>query len=225
MYTGIIEAVGTLGRLERRGRGAFVTVLTPPEFKTSSRVHIGDSVAANGVCLTACAVHEDSFNADVSPETMELTCFKYYSQGQSLNLELPCTPQTHLGGHIVQGHVDGIGRIASVTRISEAVNVWVEAPADLQPYIANKGSIAVDGMSLTVNELKGAAFRLTIIPHTQQVTNFHSFKAGRLVNLEVDVLARYLERLLTCRRQETAKSSEAAGQSGLSLETLLAGGF
>ncbi len=225
MYTGIIEAVGTLARLERRGRGAFVTVLTPPQFKAASRVHIGDSVAANGVCLTACAVHEDGFNADVSAETMELTCFKYYSQGQSLNLELPCTPQSHLGGHIVQGHVDGIGRIMSVSQLSEAVNVWVAAPSGLQRYIACKGSIAVDGMSLTVNELKGSAFRLTIIPHTQQVTNFHSFKAGRLVNLEVDVLARYLERLLTAGRQEESRPAAAAEQTGLTLETLLAGGF
>lgn len=226
MYTGIIEAVGTLSRIERRGGGAAVTVLTPPEFAVTKRVHLGDSVAANGVCLTAAAMFDGGFHADVSAETMNLTCFKYYSAGESLNLELPCTPATHLGGHIVQGHVDGIGKVLSASSLSEAVNVWVEAPHELLRYIACKGSIAVDGMSLTVNELDGAAFRLTVIPHTQQVTNCHSFKAGRLVNLEVDVLARYLERLLLPELRDK-KDGEGAqkNSSSLSVAELMANGF
>ncbi len=225
MYTGIIEAVGSLDRLERRGQGAFVFVSTPPAFKAAQRVHIGDSVAANGVCLTAVTVQEDGFFADVSAETMALTCFAHYSPGELLNLELPCTPATHLGGHIVQGHVDGIGLVRSLSRRSEAVDIWIEPPFELMRYIAHKGSIAVDGMSLTVNELSESAFRLTVIPHTQEITNLRSYKAGRRVNLEVDVLARYLERLLQPQLQSGADSKVDKTTAGLSLSTLLANGF
>lgn len=238
MYTGIVEAVGQLARIEKRGSGARIKIMTPPAFDCAHRVKTGDSVAANGVCVTATQIFADSFWADVSGETMALTCFKYYQTGEKLNLELPCTPATHLGGHIVQGHVDGIGTMRSLQQLSEAINVWVEAPADLLPYIALKGSIAVDGMSLTVNSLEGNAFRLTLIPHTQQVTNFASFVAGRKVNLEVDVLARYLERLFVCGAlslsapagnaaadRAGAKAGKSQSAGGLKLETLLRQGF
>ena len=219
MYTGMIEAVGTLGHITRKGAGAQVLVLTPPSFAASTRVKVGDSVAANGVCLTATAVQPDGFYADVSAETMALTCFKHYASGELVNLELPCTPTTHLGGHIVQGHVDGIGRVVSVTPLSEALDVWVDAPQMLMRYIAYKGSIAVDGMSLTVNGVETSRFRLTLIPHTQAVTNLCTFRAGREVNLEVDVLARYLERLLSLQQQpDTAQSQKA---DGLTLADLL----
>ncbi len=228
MYTGIIEAVGTLARIIRHGQGAAVFVAAPPSFDCAHRVRIGDSVAANGVCLTATMVEADGFAADASAETLSLTCFKYYSAGEKLNLELPCTPATHLGGHIVQGHVDGIGQVLSLSPRSEALDIWVQAPAELMRYIAHKGSIAVDGMSLTVNEVSDErrAFRLTVIPHTQQVTNLSQFQPGRRVNLEVDVLARYIERLLTVPASAQAKEQETASSgSGLSLETLLANGF
>ena len=218
MYTGIIEAVGTLGHISRKGRGAQIFILTPESFKVSSRVKIGDSVATNGVCLTATAVMADGFYADASAETMALTCMQYYSAGELLNLELPCTPTTHLGGHIVQGHVDGIGTVASISPIDEALDIYIDAPAGLMRYIAYKGSIAVDGMSLTVNGVEENRFRLTLIPHTQQVTNLRTFRVGRKVNLEVDVLARYLERLL---KASTPTGQAQAAPAGLSLADLL----
>lgn len=222
MYTGIIEAVGTLASIEKRGNGAFVKVMTPSSFKTPERVKIGDSVASNGVCLTATAVGEDFFTADVSAETVALTCFKFYKQGQRLNLELPCTPATHLGGHIVQGHVDGIGEIWKITALGEAFDIWVKNPPELSRYIALKGSIAVDGASLTVNSVTDDAFRLTIIPHSQSALAFENWKTGSKVNLEVDVLARYLERLIS--RTVSPQAREKKPDS-LTLESLMQNGF
>ena len=222
MYTGIIEAVGTLALIEKRGNGAFVKVMTPASFKVKDRVKIGDSVASNGVCLTATTIGDDFFTADVSAETVAMTCFKFYKQGQRLNLELPCTPATHLGGHIVQGHVDGIGEIKDITPLGEAVNIWVKNPPELSRYIALKGSIAVDGASLTVNSVTDDSFRLTLIPHSQMVLAFENWKSGSKVNLEVDVLARYLERLILGQK---AQSNAEEKNSALSFETLMQNGF
>lgn len=221
MYTGIIESVGSLLRINRKGNGASIYVGVPATFNLLQRVNIGDSIATNGVCVTATALEENGFFADVSSETMQLTCYKYYSVGQKLNLELPCTPSTHLGGHIVQGHVDGVGQILKIEKSGEALNVWVQAPYDLMKYIAYKGSIAVNGASLTVNDVEGDSFRLTLIPHTQSVLNFSSFKVGDKVNLEVDVIARYLERLLLAQKEDTPAKKE----TGLTLSTLMQNGF
>ena len=220
MYTGIIEAVGTLSHLEKRGDGAMVRIATPASFAVSSRVKEGDSVAANGVCLTATAIGTDTFTADVSAETMQLTCFKYYKPGSKLNLELPCTPSTHLGGHIVQGHVDGVGEIIDITPLGEAYNIWVKNPQDISRYIALKGSITVDGASLTVNAVKDDSFRLTIIPHSQSVLAFENWQVGNKVNLEVDVLARYLEQLIL-----GSKTKDEAITPGVTLESLMQNGF
>ena len=132
-----------------------------------------------------------------SSETVKCTCFGSYSSGHKINLELACTPSTHLGGHVVQGHVDGIGTVVSRHTLDDAYDIWIKAPDELLRYIAPKGSIAVDGVSLTVNEIKGDCFRLTLIPHTQSNVNFENFNEGNKVNLECDVLARYLERLFT----------------------------
>ena len=222
MYTGIIEAVGTLALIEKRGSGAFVKVMTPASFKAKDRVKIGDSVASNGVCLTATTIGDDFFTADVSAETVAMTCFKFYKQGQRLNLELPCTPATHLGGHIVQGHVDGIGEIKDISPLGEAVNIWVSNPPELSRYIALKGSIAVDGASLTVNSVTDDSFRLTLIPHSQTVLAFENWKAGSKVNLEVDVLARYLERLILGQKSQGNAEEKS---SALSFETLMQNGF
>ena len=222
MYTGIIEAVGTLSLIEKRGNGAFVKVMTPASFKAKERVKIGDSVASNGVCLTATTVGDDFFTADVSAETVAMTCFKFYKQGQRLNLELPCTPATHLGGHIVQGHVDGIGEIKDISPLGEAVNIWVSNPPELSRYIALKGSIAVDGASLTVNSVTDDSFRLTLIPHSQTVLAFENWQRGSKVNLEVDVLARYLERLVLGQKSQSNAEEKS---SALSFETLMQNGF
>lgn len=195
MFTGIVEAVGTLKALKKHGHGYEILVETPESFKLKERVKLGDSIANNGVCLTVTAMSGKAFYADVSAETVKCTCLGNYANGQKLNLELACTPSTHLGGHIVQGHVDGIGTVVSKHTLDEAYDIWIKAPEELLRYIAPKGSIAVDGVSLTVNEIKGDTFRLTLIPHTQSNVNFENFSEGNKVNLECDVLARYLERL------------------------------
>ncbi len=197
MFTGIVEAVGTLKALKKHGHGYEILVETPDSFKLKERVKLGDSIANNGVCLTVTAMSGNAFYADVSSETVKCTCFGSYSSGHKINLELACTPSTHLGGHVVQGHVDGIGTVVSRHTLDDAYDIWIKAPNELLRYIATKCSIAVDGVSLTVNEIKGDCFRLTLIPHTQSNVNFENFNEGNKVNLECDVLARYLERLFT----------------------------
>ncbi len=208
MFTGIVEAVGTLKALKKHGHGYEILVETPESFKLKERVKLGDSIANNGVCLTVTAMSGSSFYADVSAETVKCTCLGNYAKGHKLNLELACTPSTHLGGHIVQGHIDGIGTVVSKHTLDEAYDIWIKAPDELLRYIAPKGSIAVDGVSLTVNEIKGNTFRLTLIPHTQSNVNFENFSEGNKVNLECDVLARYLERLLSYGFNQGKNSQE-----------------
>jgi|SRR5574344_12575 riboflavin synthase len=220
MFTGIVETVGTLKALNKHGKGYEIVVETPASFELTKRVALGDSIANNGVCLTATKLSGNCFYADVSAETVEHTCFANYSRGQKLNLELACTPSTHLGGHIMQGHVDGVGEVIKKTTLDDAFDIWIKAPNDLLRYIAHKGSIAVDGVSLTVNEIVNDTFRLTLIPHTQGVVNFDNFEKGHKVNLEVDVLARYLERLFV-----SGKEDKNTKDGGLSMNTLLKNGF
>ena len=208
MFTGIVQALGTILSISSSGKGAEISIESSDlDF---SDVAVGDSIACNGVCLTVTGISGNSFVADISHETMERTIFKYLSSGSKINLEKALTPNTHLGGHIVQGHVDGIGRITKISRTDNAVDIWVDSPADISKYIAIKGSITINGISLTVNELKGDAFRLTLIPHTHDITNAMMWKEGDLVNVEVDVLARYIERLLSHQEQNTKKSSMTA---------------
>ena len=220
MFTGIVETVGTLKALNKHGKGYEIVVETPASFELTKRVALGDSIANNGVCLTATKLSGNCFYADVSAETVEHTCFANYSRGQKLNLELACTPSTHLGGHIMQGHVDGVGEVIKKTTLDDAFDIWIKAPNDLLRYIAHKGSIAVDGVPLTVNEIVNDTFRLTLIPHTQGVVNFDNFEKGHKVNLEVDVLARYLERLFV-----SGKEDKNTKDGGLSMNTLLKNGF
>ena len=220
MFTGIVAQTGVLLDVERRGAGASIKVETAGDFLIRENVRLGDSIACNGVCLTVTSLNGNVFSADVSYETMEHTCFGDYTRGTVLNLEAAVTPATHLGGDIVQGHVDAVGVIASVVKSSEAVDVTVSAPHELMRYIAYKGSVTVDGISLTVNDVLEDAFRLTLIPHTRGRTNFDSWKAGHRVNLEADVLARYLERLMSFSEKEKSKESGA-----LSLKTLIENGF
>ena len=199
MFTGIVENVGELLELSSRGHGFHIKVKTPEAFAVKDRVKLGDSIACNGVCLTATYISSDGFEADVSSETVACTTFKNYRRGQKLNLELACAPTTHLGGHIVQGHVDGIGLVVERRNIDDAVDLIIKVPNDLLCYIAPKGSIAVDGVSLTVNGIDKDLMRLTLIPHTQEAVNFSYWIEGSEVNLEADVLARYLERLMTSK--------------------------
>ena len=161
-----------------------------------SEVKLGDSIATSGVCLTVTELPGDGFWADVSPETLSLTSLGTKDVGDSVNLETSLTLQTALGGHLVSGHVDGVGQVERIVEDARFWRVTIAAPENLARYIAMKGSICVDGTSLTVNQVDGASFELTIIPQTWEETVFSEYQPGSPVNLEVDVIARYLERLM-----------------------------
>ena len=194
MFTGIIESIGSIRALTPKGGDVSVHVATGK--LDLSDVKLGDSIAINGVCLTAVKLPGDGFVADVSRETLDCTAFHQLKSGSRVNLEKALTPTTRLGGHLVSGHVDGVREIIARQENARAVQFRIRAPRELAKYIAHKGSITVDGTSLTVNEVDGAEFELTIIPHTLSETIMGDYQPGRLVNLEVDLLARYLERLL-----------------------------
>ncbi|WP_026376968.1 riboflavin synthase [Aestuariibacter salexigens] len=194
MFTGIIEATGTITQLTHRGEDIRLTVDTGK--LDMSDVELGDSIATNGVCLTVVDFSSGHYSADVSAETIRYTGFADYQVGSRVNLEKAMLPTTRFGGHIVSGHVDGVGTVSAIHEHSNYVEVWVQAPDELAKYIAHKGSITVDGVSLTVNKVDGATFMLWLIPHTLQETIIGTYKVGTKVNLEVDVVARYLERLL-----------------------------
>jgi riboflavin synthase len=194
MFTGIIQAVGSIAASEPRGGDVRLHVRTGK--LDLSDVEPGDSIAVNGVCLTAVALPGDGFVADVSRETLSLTTLGGLSKGSPVNLEKALTLATRLGGHLVAGHVDGIGRVVERSDDARSVRFVLEAPAELARYIAHKGSICVDGTSLTVNDVSGARFELNIVPHTLQETIMDGYSAGTRVNLEVDLIARYLERLV-----------------------------
>ncbi len=194
MFTGIIEAIGTIRALTPKGGDVRVQVATGK--LDLSDVKLGDSIAVNGVCLTAVALPGGGFWAGVSRETLARTAFADLKPGSRVNLEKALTPTSRLGGHLVSGHVDGVGEIVAREDNARAVQFRVRAPRELARYIALKGSITVDGTSLTVNAVNGAEFELTIVPHTLAETIMADYRPGRRVNLEVDLLARYLERLL-----------------------------
>ncbi len=199
MFTGIIEAMGTVNLLEPRGGDLRVQINT--DELDFSDVQVGDSIATNGVCLTVVELPvEDSsilgYCADVSVESLSLTTIKDWQLGQQVNLEKALTPQTRLGGHLVSGHVDGIGEVVSRHSDARAERFVLKVPTALARYIAHKGSITVDGTSLTVNAVNGCEFELAIVPWTLSKTTMSSYQAGSHVNLEVDLIARYLERLL-----------------------------
>lgn len=194
MFTGIIEAIGSIRAMTPKGGDVRVHVATGK--LDLADVKLGDSIAVNGICLTAVELPGDGFWADVSRETLTRTAFVDLRVGTRVNLEKALTPTSRLGGHLVSGHVDGVGEIVVRADNARAIQFRVRAPAELAKYIAFKGSITVDGTSLTVNAVDGAEFELTIVPHTLQETIMADYQAGRRVNLEVDLLARYLERLL-----------------------------
>ncbi len=194
MFTGIIQALGHIAALTPRGGDMRLRVHTGK--LDLADVALGDSIAVNGVCLTAVALPGEGFEADVSGETLSRTGLGQLAVGSPVNLEKALTPQTRLGGHLVSGHVDGLGRVISRQPQARSVAFAIQAPDSLARYIAEKGSICVDGVSLTVNAVVGATFHLNIVPHTLAETTLSQWAPGRSVNLEVDIIARYLERLL-----------------------------
>ncbi|PWR00306.1 riboflavin synthase [Leucothrix pacifica] len=219
MFTGIIQAVGTVKSLSSKGGDVALSISTGK--LAMNNVALGDSIAVNGVCLTAVQLSEDSFVADVSRETLSLTSLGSLSTGSSVNLEKALTLQDHLGGHLVSGHVDGLGVVES--RRHDGRSEWfkIKAPDTLAKYIAAKGSITIDGVSLTVNRVDGCDFEINIVPHTLQETIIDGYQAGTKINLEVDLLARYLERLLL--GDKAAISS--AGERGITEAFLAENGY
>ena len=206
MFTGIIQALGKIVGCERCDGDLRLTVHS--ERLDWSDVTLGDSIATNGVCLTVVDLPAQCYVADVSIETLDLTTVGAWQVGTQVNLEKALTPQSRLGGHIVSGHVDGIGEVVSRKLDARSERFVLRAPDNLAKYIAHKGSITVDGTSLTVNAVNGAEFELNIVPHTLDYTIMNTYKAGTHVNLEVDVIARYLERLLL--GDEAAKPHDKA---------------
>lgn len=194
MFTGIIQAIGEVAALEAKGEDLRLRVRTGK--LDLQDVHLGDSIATNGVCLTVVELPGDGYRADVSGETLAVTGIGKLKVGDRLNLEKALTPSTPLGGHLVSGHVDGIGSVVSRRDDGRSLRLRMRAPDNLAHYIAAKGSVCVDGISLTVNAVDGAEFELNIVPHTLVETTMGDFRPGRTFNLEVDIIARYLERLL-----------------------------
>jgi riboflavin synthase len=193
MFTGIIEELGTVRSVEKRGENARIVI--EAHVVTHATNH-GDSIAVNGVCLTALDLQPDSFAADVSHETLVRSTIGSLEPGKAVNLERAVTPATRLGGHIVQGHVDARGEFLSVEDLGESWTVRIRYPSDVRQYLVFKGSIAVEGISLTIAGLTDDFFEVAIIPKTWEVTNLSQLRPGDAVNLEVDVIAKYVERLL-----------------------------
>jgi riboflavin synthase len=217
MFTGLIEATGRILDLEQVGDDARIRLLAPS--LDTSRVEQGDSIAVSGVCLTVTAKQDHVIDMDISAETLARTTLGGLASGDEVNLETALTPTSKLGGHLVTGHVDGVGAIVEGEDIGASVRLALSAPGALARYIADKGSICVDGVSLTVNEVHGSSFKVNIIPHTLRVTTLRLWRPGMRVNLEVDLIARYLERLLLGGR------AADAGAKGITSEFLRRCGF
>lgn len=217
MFTGIIQAVGEISALQPKGGDVRLYVKT--HGLSLDDVALGDSICTNGVCLTVVDLPGDGYWADVSIETLNFTTLGKLETGSKVNLEKAMTPASRLGGHIVSGHVDGVGEIVSLEQDARSVRSVLRAPNELAKYIAHKGSICVDGTSLTVNAVNGAEFDLNIIPQTVAETIFGDYAPGSAVNLEVDVIARYLERLML------GDSAADPQMKGVTMETLAENGF
>jgi riboflavin synthase len=195
MFTGIVEEVGRITRIEQRGENRRITVAaeeSPKELQT------GNSVSVSGVCLTALDIKPGSFCADLAPETWVRTSFSRIHEDALVNLELPMKADGRFGGHIVQGHVDGVGKLTAFERIADSENWWlqIELPDDVAKYTVYKGSISIEGISLTVAQLENNHCTIAIIPHTVEMTNLHSLKPGDPVNLEADLIAKYVEKMM-----------------------------
>lgn len=194
MFTGIIQAIGTIKRVEKRQGDVRLTVATAG--LDLSDASLGDSIAVNGVCLTAVELARGEFIADVSNETLSTTTVGHTALGTRVNLECALQAQTRLGGHLVSGHVDGVGKLIERKADARSVRFTFSMPTDIARYVAQKGSICIDGISLTVNTVDDVSFAVNIVPHTLEMTTLGDRQEGDSVNLEVDVIARYLERLM-----------------------------
>ena len=214
MFTGLVEEVGTVVSIIENGGNHRITVKAP---QSAKELHQGNSIAVSGVCLTALDIKPDTFCADLAKETWTRTSFSRITEGAQVNLELPLKVDARMGGHIVQGHVDGTGKLIGLEPIPIANDFWmhIEIPEDLEKYVVFKGSISIEGISLTVANLEGLRLTIAIIPHTIKMTNLNSLKPGDPVNIETDIVAKYLEKW-THRDEQTG---------ALTIERLVAQGF
>jgi riboflavin synthase len=214
MFTGIIEEVGRVAKIEQRGENRRIAVET---VNTAKELATGQSVAVSGVCLTALDIKPKSFSADLAPETWTRTSFSRIHAGARVNLELPMKADGRFGGHIVQGHVDGVGKLIKLERIADSENWWlhIEIPSEIAKYTVFKGSISIEGISLTVANLERNRCMIAIIPHTVEMTNLGSLKPGDPVNLEADLIAKYVEKMM----------KGGAKQSSITVEELVRQGF
>ncbi|HEX7285668.1 MAG TPA: riboflavin synthase [Candidatus Angelobacter sp.] len=218
MFTGLVQETGRIEGIERRKEknGAELTRITVTAHDVPGALKSGDSVAVSGVCLTAVETGTQHFCADLAEETLRRTSLGELRRGSLVNLELPARPQDRLGGHIVQGHVDGTGKLISLRQIQgrEDWRLVVELPSQLTKYVVSQGSITLEGISLTVAWIEGARLEVAIIPHTHRATNLHALRPGNQVNIEVDILAKYVEKMV-----------RGEGASKLSVATLMKQGF
>ncbi len=214
MFTGLVEEVGTIASIVEKGGNHRITINAP---NSAKELKEGNSVAVSGVCLTALNIKPESFCADLAAETWARTSLSRITQGAQVNLELPLKADGRMGGHMVQGHVDGTARFVALEPIANADDFWLllDIPEDLEKYVVFKGSIAVEGISLTVAKLEGLRLTIAIIPHTIKMTNLGSLKAGDPVNIETDIVAKYLEKW--------AHRDEQTG--ALTVDRLVAQGF
>jgi riboflavin synthase len=194
MFTGIIKAKGTISAIERRDGDVRLSVRS--EEMRFSNYEIGESIAVNGVCLTAVDLRDNSFDTDVSVETLDVTALGKLGVGDAVNLEPSLSLGDRLGGHLVSGHVDCVGKVVRREADARSIRLAVEIPGEFARYVAKKGSVTIDGVSLTVNDIRKSVFDVNIIPHTAQATIIGDYVVGATVNIEVDLLARYIERLL-----------------------------
>jgi len=214
MFTGIVEEVGRITRIEQREENRRITIAAE---STAKQLATGNSVAVSGVCLTALDIKPGSFCADLAPETWVRTSFSRIHEGALVNLELPMRADGRFGGHVVQGHVDGVGKLIALERIADSENWWlhIELPDEVEKYTVYKGSISIEGISLTVAKLEKNRCAIAVIPHTVDRTNLDSLKPGDPVNLEADLIAKYVEKMM--------KGEPAQGL--LTIEDLVEQGF
>jgi riboflavin synthase len=217
MFTGIIEELGRVESVEKRGEGVRIRIAAR---LVTDGTNEGDSIAVNGVCLTAIDVRDGSFSADGSSETLQRSTLGSLRAGSVVNLERAVTPQTRLGGHIVQGHVDARGKFMSATEHGGSWTVRIGYPPEIARYLVFKGSVAVEGISLTIAELADQYFEIAVIPKTWQVTNLSQLRSGDSVNLEADIIAKYVERIMS-----VGPHSKSQEQSTLTLEKLAELGY
>ncbi len=213
MFTGIVEEVGRVTRIEQRGENRRITITAanaPRELKN------GESISVSGVCLTALDIKPGSFCADLAPETWVRTSFSRLHEGALVNLELPMKADGRFGGHIVQGHVDGVGKLIALERIGDSENFWlrIQLPRDVEKYTVFKGSISIEGISLTVAKLEGGTCTVAIIPYTVEMTNLNALKPGDPVNLEADLIAKYVEKMMTSEPAESTLTVEELVRQG-----------